>query len=71
MADDKVWLDELSVKELLELQARIHAQVRTLIRKQNEAKAAPAPAPPTAPLDLERERDAWLAARRGKASGSR
>jgi hypothetical protein len=62
-------LSELSLLELLELQAQLHLAIRKAIRAQQEAKAAnqrPGRDAPEAPrsLDLARERDAWLARRR-------
>lgn len=65
-------LEAMSVQELLELQAAIHAAVRAAIREKNARKAAPAPTPTLrTPIDLERERDAWLAARRGGTPSGR
>jgi hypothetical protein len=64
-------LEQMSLRELLELQETLHKAIRAEIRKKNEAMAA-ASRPPArqeaeprpAPVDLERERDAWLAAKR-------
>ena len=59
-------LDLLSVKELRELKDNIDTAIRAAIRERNKAKERPvmaAKAAPT-PFDLERERDAWIAARR-------
>jgi len=59
------FLADMSVQELVALQARIHEAVRARIRERNQAKAPP-PAPPAPKsMDLAKERDAWLAARRG------
>ena len=63
-------LSAMSVQELLELQARIHTAVRAAIREKNERRALPATAaaasvtPVRSAINLERERDAWLASRR-------
>ncbi len=63
-------LSAMSVQDLLELQARIHTAVRAAIREKNERRALPmsSAAAPAAPvrsaINLERERDAWLASRR-------
>lgn len=64
---DDAELERLSVKELQALINRIDDAIRASIRAKRLAKlgvieqpAAPAPA---ATIDLERERDAWLAAR--------
>ena len=64
-------LSEMSVQELLELQARIHTAVRAAIREKNERRLMPATtsaaataAPAKSAINLERERDAWLASRR-------
>ena len=65
---DEIRLEELSVKELTALQARIHEAVRAIIRGRNQAKARPAAAPvvpAVKAIDLEKERDEWLVARRG------
>lgn len=55
-------LESLSVRELMELQDAIKLAVRGILRQQNERRAAPVTAA-SRPLavDLERERDAWLA----------
>ncbi|MDZ4842893.1 MAG: hypothetical protein SH859_12255 [Hyphomicrobium aestuarii] len=60
-------LDTLSVRELTELQEQVQNAIRLLIRQQNELRAAAKLAPVAKPvtIDLERERDAWLAKRRG------
>jgi hypothetical protein len=65
-----ITLDTMSVRELMELQADIQAAVKAAIRQQNEQRAMAA-APPAANkvVDLERERDAWLARRRAGPSG--
>ena len=59
-------LEQMSVKELEELQARIHTAIRAKIRAINERRGAPPTAEVTAApaaVDLESERNAWLAAR--------
>jgi len=69
MQDTKdVDLDSMSVQELLELQAAIHVAVRAAIRQKNELKGAPASAAPISKpkIDLEGERDRWLAERRSR-----
>jgi hypothetical protein len=67
-------LNQLSLLQLQDLQARLHVAIRAAIRAQQEAKAAhgsgatvPTAAPPAPVLDLARERDAWLARRRSGA----
>lgn len=59
-------LDLLSVKELKELKESIDTAIRAAIRERNKAKERPVVAakPAPTPFDLERERDAWIAARR-------
>lgn len=64
-------LETMSVQELQELHAQIHIAIRAQIREKNarmsgtpmtaSASAASAPLPS---INLERERDAWLASRR-------
>ena len=60
-------LDAMSVQELTELQAQLHVAIRAAIRQRAELKAGtgqPKPEPKPAVIDLARERDAWLAARK-------
>ncbi|MEQ1615902.1 MAG: hypothetical protein ABL904_24355 [Hyphomicrobiaceae bacterium] len=59
-------LDLLSVNDLRELKNNIDNAIRAAIRERNKAKERPAVAikPAPTPFDLERERDAWIAARR-------
>lgn len=65
-------LEALSLQELLELHASIHTAIRAAIREKNARLSMPvlgtsSPAPAQAArasIDLERDRDAWLAARR-------
>lgn len=63
-------LETMSVQELLDLQAQIHLAIRAQIREKNARLAgAPLMSVPTATavlprIDLERERDQWLASRR-------
>lgn len=74
MLDDRdVNLETMSVQELLDLQAQIHLAIRAQIREKNARLAGTAgtamiPAPAAAAalprIDLERERDQWLASRR-------
>jgi len=65
-------LSELSLLELQDLQAQLHVAIRKAIRAQQEAMAAKyRPQPKTSDhaaeaIDLSRERDAWLARRRGR-----
>lgn len=66
-------LEAMSSLELMELHAEIHKAIRAAIREKNARlsmpmigatpRAAAAPAARAA-IDLERDRDAWLAARR-------
>jgi hypothetical protein len=67
-------LEAMSVKDLLALQAELHEAIRAAIRRKNaerEARTGPQiatiPEPQPAPLDLARERDAWLAARQRRS----
>lgn len=66
----EIELELLSVKELLDLQARIHTAIRAIIRARNERSGsgmsmAPLPVAKIAEkVDLESERNAWLAARK-------
>ena len=63
---DDLQLEELSVKELLVLKENVDAAIRAAIRRRTELKAAATGPIATAPVkvDLESERDAWMAARR-------
>lgn len=63
---NEVQLDKLSLKELQELSANIDTAIRAQIRARSEMKAKPAGVVEAAPakVDLERERDAWIAAKR-------
>lgn len=65
-------LSELSLLELQDLQAKLHIAIRKAIRAQQEAMAVKY-RPQSKVLDqqsetinLSRERDAWLARRRGQ-----
>jgi len=65
-------LGELSLLELQDLQTKLHIAIRKAIRAQQEAIAGryrppskPVDQPPET-IDLSRERDAWLARRRGQ-----
>ncbi|MGE0697796.1 MAG: hypothetical protein AB7O57_01740 [Hyphomicrobiaceae bacterium] len=63
-------LEKMSLVELQELQTAIHVAIRSEIRKRNErlsSRPVTVEPPPKPKLDLERERDAWLAKRRGAA----
>lgn len=64
-------LSELSLLELQDLQAQLHAAIRKAIRAQQEAMAAryrpqqiQSTVQPVGHIDLSRDRDAWLARRR-------
>lgn len=63
-------LEMMSVRDLLDLQAALQTAIRAAIRRKAEEKSASArpeaavAAAPVQRADLERERDAWLAARR-------
>lgn len=59
-------LQSMSVKDLTALRERIHDAVRAVIRRHNEMKALQSQPqlPPAKTFDLERERDAWMAAKR-------
>ena len=68
-------LSELSLLELQDLQAKLHVAIRKAIRDQQEAMAARYRRRPQSqiadhqaePINLARERDAWLARKRGQA----
>jgi hypothetical protein len=68
-------LSELSLLELQDLQAKLHVAIRKAIRDQQEAMAARyrrapqsnVPSQQAEPVDLLRERDAWLASRGRRA----
>ncbi len=59
-------LKKLTLKELRALNADIEQAIRAAIRAKNGAKASMPMAANAAPvkIDLERERDAWLSAKR-------
>ncbi len=59
-------LDQLSVKELLDLQAQLHTAIRAAIRARKESKANVTARIDLVPAkrDMASERDAWLAARK-------
>jgi len=62
-------LSELSLLELQDLHAKLHAAIRKAIREQQEAMASRTKpdqpsVEPNRSLDLLKERDAWLARRR-------
>jgi hypothetical protein len=64
---DDLQLDKLSVKELEELKSNVDTAIRAAIRQRAEIRARPmgaAAAPQVKVVDLERERDAWMAAKR-------
>lgn len=64
---DDAELNRMSLRELLELQAELHAGIRAAIRAKRLGVPMPASAgagPAGQSLDLERERDAWLARKR-------
>lgn len=63
---DDAELDKLTAKELLDLKDRIEIAIRAAIRSKLAAKQSPVPSTGDgAPsIDLERERDAWLSAKR-------
>lgn len=73
---DDVFLETLSVRELKDLNGRIELAIRAAIRSRNAALSgrnatvvrAPVTdvAAPPAMVDLERERDAWLARRNSR-----
>ena len=59
-------LAQLSSRELRDLQERIEAAIRAAIRAKNMAKlpVSQRPLEGPKPIDLERERDVWLMAKR-------
>lgn len=59
-------IDAMTLAELREFQAALHAAIRSAIRERQQAKATPInmPTPPVPTVDLARERDDWLANRR-------
>lgn len=63
-------LDTLSVNELRTLKENIDTAIRAAIRERNQAKQRPMTPVQAAPtkFDLERERDAWMAAKRTGSS---
>jgi hypothetical protein len=64
---DDLQLEKLSVSELRELKDNVDNAIRAVIRARAQLKAQQAmPAQVKAPakVDLERERDAWMAAKR-------
>ena len=62
---DDTQLDLLTSQELLELKERIDLAIRAAIRSKLNAKTTPTAQPAGPPqIDLERERDAWLSAKR-------
>ena len=65
---NELQLDQLSVRELQELKDSIETAIRALIRQRAAAKAQPVgPAAAIRPkVDLEHERDAWIAKRHAK-----
>jgi hypothetical protein len=72
---DNAQLEKLTVKELRELNTRIETAIRAAIRlkmleKNPVVAAAGAATPAVSPVDLERERDAWLTARRAGVAGT-
>ena len=66
MTDEE--LDKLSYRELLLLKERIELVIRAAIRAKLAAKAITSTNTEANPnLDLERERDAWLARRKARS----
>ncbi len=62
---DDAELEKLTVKELRDLKDQIDLAIRAVIRASRAPKLAePANAPEPAKFDLERERDAWLLAKK-------
>jgi hypothetical protein len=63
---DDAQLDKLTVKELQDLRANIDLAIRAVIRASRVGKTADPIVGPADPIkiDLERERDAWLSAKR-------
>jgi hypothetical protein len=64
---DDFQLDKLSSQELRDLKAQIDDAIRAVIRQRAALKtsAAVPVAAPAPKIDLERERDLWMAQRRG------
>lgn len=64
---DKLQLDQMSLSDLRELKSEIEDAIRAIIRSNNAKVANPAATPvaqaaaPPSRVDLERERDAWMA----------
>ena len=67
---DQIQLDQLSLNELRQLKDNIDNAIRAQIRAKMAMKANPSAAAIVArpPVDLERERDAWIAKRSAKSS---
>ena len=64
MVDD-TQLDQLTVKQLHALKDAIEVAIRAQIRAKRSPQAATAAVAASPPkMDIERERDAWLSARR-------
>ena len=62
---DDAQLEMLTVKELRDLKDRIDLAIRAVIRASRAPKAAETTkAPDPVKFDLERERDAWLLAKK-------
>jgi hypothetical protein len=57
-------LDKLTVKELRALNEQIEVAIRAAIRAKRTGVNGAHAAPAEKAIDLEKERDAWLAARR-------
>ena len=60
---DTKWLDDLSVRELRALKDAVDSAIRAAIARDRVARSVPEPSSQPV-VDLERERDAWKAARK-------
>lgn len=56
-------LEEMTVKELMDLKAAVDAAIRASIARDRLARTQSVQSAPA--VDLERERDAWTASRKG------